>query len=233
MNKPASPLDIITSPDPWYGIRRWRPGRRVCRTRNCWLAARYWTVSPAKRKPVSSCAGDFFPICHPPFHAAAEVGQLPEPVPFDAYSQLLSRRFEEAIDLLLARTVGRWPQRRLMQCTGGRLQGPGDPDSGQPGAPQRPLDPRQPVDVSDRTSRRPAPADPPGTPAPICRRQLPDPGGEYACPDGPHAQRLERHLLPGDGLSRGRAGAERVDRPGRPRTRRRPQAAGRGVPAGD
>ena len=61
----------------------------------------------------------------------------------------------------------------------------------------------------------------------------PDPARAHAGADGPHAQRVERHLLPRHGFSRGRAGAERLDRPRRARARRAAAAAGRGVPARD
>ena len=53
----------------------------------------------------------------------------------------------------------------------------------------------------------------PTAPFPILREA-------HAGAHGPVAQRLERHLLPRHGLSRRRAGAERLDRPGGARARR-------------
>ena len=165
---------------------------------------------------------------HLPGQAAARAAKAL--VPFEGYTRLLGRRFEEAIDEFRAVEAATRPQRRHRQRPGRRLSGPGLSNPGRPGPPQRPLGPRQPVDVPHGPSGRPSAGDPPGAEAPRGGgAALPDPRRADGRPHGPLAQRLERHLLPGHGFSPRGPRAERLGRPGRPRPRRPAAAADRGL----
>ena len=142
-------------------------------------------------------------------------------IPFAGYSNLLKRRFEEAIDIFLAAQAA---------------HGPSDAISSALAAAYRALAFQTLADQVRRSVRSVRgnqwmfrighPADHPLR----LRPELLQRGADglfpilretHAGAHGPHAQRLERHLLPGHGFSRRRAGAERLDRPGGARPRRR------------
>ncbi len=151
-------------------------------------------------------------------------------VPFDGYSYLLTRRFEEVDRHFPARAGGAGAEPVGFQRAGRRVSPAGLPDPGRPGAAQRPLGARQPVDVPPGPSRGPAAADPErAARASFARCAVPDPPRDHAGAHGPVAQRLERHLLSRHGLSRGRPGSEHLRRPGRARAGCSAPPARRGV----
>ncbi len=104
-------------------------------------------------------------------------------------------------------------ERRHLQRAGRRLSRARIPDAGRPGAPQRALRARQPVDVPHRAPGRLPAAHPPRAAA-EAPAAVPRPARSHAGAHGPDAQRMERHLLPGNGFSGRRAGAQHFDRPG-------------------
>ncbi len=84
-------------------------------------------------------------------------------VPFDGYEHLLNRRFEEAISIFLEAQDDAGPNDAICSALAAAYHAPGLSDAGRPGAPQRALRARQPVDVPHRPSRRSAAAHSPGT----------------------------------------------------------------------
>ena len=114
--------------------------------------------------------------------------------------------------------------RRPLQRPRRHLPRAGLSDPGRPGPAQRARGAGEPVDVPHRAPHGPAPAPAPGAAAPLPGGSVPPPARGHPRAHGPHPQRLERHLLPGHGLPRGGAGAQRLHRPRR--------ARGRGGPGG-
>ena len=161
------------------------------------------------------------------FHLPQQPGRRPSAlIPFEGYAHLLRAPLRGGHRHLSGRAgSGRRPSDGICQRAGRGLSPPGLPDAGRPGAAQRALGARQPVDVPHRPSRRPSAARAPGAAATRCRRRglFPDPARSDAGAHGPHPQRLERHLLPGHGLSRRRARAQRLHRPRACAARRRRQ----------
>src|ERR1700679_475813 len=111
MNNPRTLLDIITSHDPLVRdipLEAWSHGLSATE-----LLAGCAILDPFRRQSENLYhrvrATFFLYAIHrfllPPKLAQAGRGL----VPFDAYSHLLSRRFEEAIDILLARQVADGP----------------------------------------------------------------------------------------------------------------------------
>ena len=121
-----------------------------------------WMPSAARARTSTSGCGprSFWPpsiaiTCRPSSRQSAKTL-----VPFEGYTRLLGRRFEEAVDEFRAVEAATRPQRRHRQRPGRRLPGPGLSNPGRPGPPQRPFGPRQSVDVPHGPSGRPSAGDP-------------------------------------------------------------------------
>ena len=193
-------------------------------------------VAPRQRQPLRASASALLPLRAPPLPPPGEAGEQrlqahgrqPDPVRRATLtcSSAGSRRRSSSF---LRRPAERRPERRDLERARRGLPPARLPDAGRPGAAERPLGARQPVDVPDRPPDGPAAAGPPRAARARRRRALPDPARGDAGPHGPQPQRLERHLLPRDGLPRGRARPQHLDRPGRARPRPEPAAADRGV----
>ena len=80
---------------------------------------------------------------HIPLRSGAGARAL---IPFAGYTNLLKRRFEEALEIFLAAQAAAGPAQPLERLGGG-LPFAGFSDAGGPGAAQRALGARQPVDV--------------------------------------------------------------------------------------
>ena len=134
-------------------------------------------------------------------------------IPFKGFEHLLQRRFEEAIEVFLKIQHAEGPSDAISSALAAAYHRLGLPDAGRPGAPQRALGARQPMDVSHGPSRRPAAA--PAARTAAARpdeRRLPDPARAHAGAHGSDALRLERHFLPRHGFSRrAQEGVERLD----------------------
>ena len=221
---------IITSPIPQCAIARWMRFCRSASLRSCWRSApasmHFRRASDNLYERVRAL---FFLYAIHRFHLPAQGRPAARGfIPFDGYDQLLQRRFEEAIDTFLTAQSHGGPERRHLQRPGRGVSPAGLPDTGRPGAPQRALGARQPVDVSHRPSRRPSAARPSRAAAapagrwrlfPILRETHPGAHGPlptaagatsfssaWISPKAPRAQRLHRP---------GRAGPRRRRR-GRP-----------------
>ena len=186
-------------------------------------------------KPLRTGAGPLFPLRAAPF---------PPSVPGDGGRagidpvQGLHQPVETPLrgsPRYFPRRAGRpRPERPAFERAGRRLSRIGLPDAGRPGAPQRALGARQPVDVPHRAPGRLSPANSPraagvrGSCAGI-----PDSARGHARAHGPDTQRVERHFLSRDGFPGRRPRAECLG--GSRRAPRRPpgraQAARRSVPA--
>ena len=155
------------------------------------------------------------------FHLPLKPGVAPRGlIPFNGSRNLLKRRFEEAIDIFLAAQSA---------------HGPSDAISSALAAAYRALGFQTLADQVRRSvrsvrgnqwmfrigpPRRSSAADPARTArAHVAGALFPDPARSHAGAHGPHAQRLERHLLPRHGFSRGRARAQRLHRSRRARPR--------------
>ena len=200
---------IITSPDPRgpqpLARRRLPRGRR---SPSCSPSAPRWTpsaapatISTSASARCSSSTPSTASTC-PRKPGAARAGGL-DPVrrlPAPAATAASRRRSTSSC----APQAAHGPSDAHLQRAGRGLSPPRLPDAGRPGAPQRALGARQPVDVPHRPPRRPAAAHPPGTArARSGRRHL-----SRSCASARPVrmdltpQRLERHLLPRHGLSR-------------------------------
>ena len=175
--------DIITASDRRGAqpvARRRLPRRSARRAAGRVRGAR--PLPPRQRQPLRARARAVLPLRHPPLphSAATRRGHAARSIPFAGYTNLLKRRFEEAIDIFLAAQAERRAERRHLQRAGRRLPRARLPDARRPGAPQRAL-------ACAATSGCSAPAIPPITrcaSAPNCcarrRRAVPDPARSHA-----------------------------------------------------
>jgi len=71
---------------------------------NCWRNARRWTLSPFRATNLYERVRALFFLyaIHAFTSHAASGGEMRAPIPFAGYTNLLKRRFEEAIDIFLA-----------------------------------------------------------------------------------------------------------------------------------
>ena len=137
---------------------RWTRSAARRRWPSCWPNAPRWTrFRRAQRQPLRARPGALLPLRHPPLPPARASRACRRRRPRSrstATTHLLQRRFEEAIDVFLRgaeRATG--PSDGHLQRAGRGLPPAGVPDAGRPGAPQRALGARQPVDVPHRPSR--------------------------------------------------------------------------------
>ena len=151
-------------------------------------------------------------------------------IPFAGVERLLNRRFDEAVRLFRAEEAAHGPSDAICSTLAAAYQGLAFQTlADQVRASVRGVAGNRWM-FRDRRRRRPPAPRPPGTPRPADSRcTLPDPPRAHAGAHGPDALVLERHLLPRHGLSRGRAGPERLDRPRRPRPGRPPATADRSL----
>ena len=156
-------------------------------------------------------------------------------VPFEGYTRLLGRRFEEAVDEFRAVEERLGPSDAVASALAAAYQALGF----QTLANQVRRSVRS-VRGNQWMFRMGHPADHPlaivpALPRPALKHRaspdqpFPDPRRADGRPHGPLAQRLERHLLPRHGFSPRGPRAERLDRPGRPRPRRPAATADRGL----
>ncbi len=178
-------------------------------------------VPALERQPLRAGARAVLPVRHPPFSYPARhwARGARASIPFAGYTNLLKRRFEEAIDTFSRR---RRPPDRAPPC-----RAPWPPPTTRWAFRRSPTRCAAACAPCAAISGCSAPAIRPTTRCgsartarPAGRRTaLPDPARSHARPHGPDPQRLERHLLPRDGFSRGRAGAQHLHRPRRARRR--------------
>ena len=170
---PHDLIAIITTSDPAFAIGRWM----VSAARPTWPPARRGPALDAFRRQSENLyervrATSFWPpsiaITCPPTAAQRQGPGAVRGLHAAAGPAFRGgdRRFPRG-----RRTIR--PQRRHRQRPGRRLPGPGLSNPGRPGPPQRPLRPRQPVDVSHGPSGRPPAGDPAGAETPRDRRSNP------------------------------------------------------------
>ena len=200
--RPVSRLTgVITADDPEV---RDRSLDSFCaasrRSMNCWPSAqaldRFRRTSDNLYERVRAL---FFLYAIHRFHIPlpAPAPHAPALIPFAGYTQSAEAALRGGHRHLPRRAGRGRPERRHLQRAGRRPTAPGLPDPGGPGAPQRALGARQPVDVPHRPSRRLSAAHPPRAAAAQRRRRLfPILREATPGPHGPDPQRLERHLLP-------------------------------------
>ncbi len=187
-------------------------------------------LSPRQRQSLRTRPRALLSLRHPPLPPAAETGaHETQPDPLRWIHAPAAAPFRGGHRYLPGDTSTRRPQRRHLQRAGPGLPPAGFPDASRSGAAQRAVGARQPVDVPHRTSGRSAVARASGAAGNDTIRPLSYPARGDACTHGPQPQRVERHLLPGHGFPRGRAGAQRLHRSGGAWTRPGAKAAGRSV----
>ncbi len=169
-----------------------------------------------ERQPLRAGAGAVFPLRHPPLsHPAATIArQRRRAIPFAGYTNLLKRRFEEAIDIFLAAQARDGPERADFERAGGGLSRLGF----QTLADQVRRSVRS-VRGNQWMFRIGHPADYPLRIRPELLRARRRRASSRSCANPrrsawTYAQRLERHLLPGHGFPEGARVAQHLDGPG-------------------
>ena len=155
-------IDIITSPDP---AMRNRSLDAFCRSASlAELLAECASLDAFRRASdnlYERVRALFFLYAIHRFHIPLKPGlQAQGFIPWEGYAHLLQRRFEEAIDTFLRAQASAGAERGDLERAGRGVSPARLPDAGRPGAPQRALGARQPVDVPRGPSGRSAAARP-------------------------------------------------------------------------